>query len=95
MRETYSLALMNRPDMSFVEWKQTVRALLANNTGTKLLVVYNRAQCAIAVVRHSAADLAFVLRPPALLADPAQILDVVEDFVEGSRIKARPLSVTA
>jgi hypothetical protein len=95
LRETYSLALMNHPGMSFAGWRQTIRAALAGKAGIELVVVYNLAQCAIAVVRLSAADVTFVLRPPALLADPTQILAVVQDFFDASRAKARLLSATA
>ncbi|MCZ8375512.1 MAG: hypothetical protein O9342_09065 [Beijerinckiaceae bacterium] len=95
LRDTYSLALMHNPGLSLAEWRKSVRALLSQEAGARLVAVYNRANCAIAVVRHSAAGLAFVLRPPALLADPARILDAVRDFFETSPRNPTSLSAPA
>lgn len=95
LRDTYSLALMHNPGLSLAEWRKSVRIVLDNEAGARLVAVYNRANCAIAVVRHSAAGMTFVLRPPALLADPARILDAVRDFFESRRKASAPLFASA
>ncbi|WP_284179473.1 hypothetical protein [Rhabdaerophilum sp. SD176] len=95
LRDTYSLALMHNPGLSLAEWRKSVRTVLDKEAGARLVAVYNRANCAIAVVRHSAAGMAFVLRPPALLADPARILDAVRDFFESSSRTPTSLSAPA
>lgn len=95
LRDTYSLALMHNPGLSLADWRKSVRMVLDNEAGARLVAVYNRANCAIAVVRHSAAGMAFVLRPPALLADPARILEAVRDFFEPARSNRTSLAAPA
>ncbi|MCZ8187066.1 MAG: hypothetical protein O9308_11840 [Beijerinckiaceae bacterium] len=95
LRDTYSLALMHNPGLSLADWRKSVRTFPDNEAGARLVAVYNRANCAIAVVRHSAAGMAFVLRPPALLADPARILEAVRDFFEPARRNRTSLAAPA
>lgn len=95
VRDTYSLALIHYPDLSLPEWRKSIRAMLDQEAGARLVAVYNRANCAIAVVRHSAVGMAFVLRPPALLADPARILEAVRDFFEPARRNRTSLAAPA
>lgn len=95
LRDTYSLALMHNPGLSLAEWRKAVQALLDKKAGARLVAVYNRGNCAIAVVRHSAAGMAFVLRPPALLADPARILEAVRIFFDSPCKPAASLAAPA
>jgi hypothetical protein len=78
VRDTYPLAMLQIPGLSLAAWRQTVRRLSSDEATLGLLVVYNAGQCAVAVVRHSAAGFAFVLQPPALLADSARIIEAVQ-----------------
>jgi hypothetical protein len=78
VRDTYPLAMLQIPGLSLAAWRQTIRKLSSDETTFGLLVVYNAGQCAVAVVRHSAAGFGFVLQPPALLADSAQIIKAVQ-----------------
>ncbi|MCZ8182700.1 MAG: hypothetical protein O9322_06995 [Beijerinckiaceae bacterium] len=95
LRDTYSLAMIQHPHLSLPEWRKAVRAIPEQDAGARLVAVYNRANCAIAVVRHSARGMAFVLRPPALLGDPARILEAVRDFFEPTRRNRTSLAAPA
>lgn len=81
VRDTFPLALMQLPGISMATWRQMIRNLSAEEATLGILVVYNAAHCAVAVVRHSAAGFAFVLQPPSLIADSRRILQAVQAWL--------------
>lgn len=81
VRESYPLAALQSPGLSMTGWRERIRAALSDDETLTLVAVYNAMHCVIAVVRHSAAGADFFLKPPALLADTARILEAVHHHI--------------